>query len=180
MKRYWLSWLRPRHHAAIGFGSNMGDRQAHLNRGLEALAARQGLVAVSSLYETAPIGPVPQQDFLNAVAVIKTRTHPDTLLDLLHSIEDDAGRVREENWGARTLDLDLLLYEGVEIHGHRHLTLPHPELHKRRFVLEPLLEAWPEALLPDGEPIAPLLDAVADQQVRLIGSWDVDLARHSW
>ena len=180
MKRYWLSWIRPRHHAAIGFGSNMGDRQGYLHRGLQALADCQKLVTVSSLYETAPIGPVPQQDFLNAVAVIKTRTHPDALLDQLHAIEDGAGRVRQENWGARTLDLDLLLYEGVEIHGHRHLTLPHPELAKRRFVLEPLLEAWPDAVLPNGEPIAPLLEAVADQHVKRIGSWDEDLAHHPW
>ncbi len=139
MRLDWLPWFRPRQHVAIGFGSNIGDRRRHLERGLEELAAREDLVAVSSLYETAPIGPVPQDDFLNAVAVIKTRTRADDLLELLHEIEDGEGREREENWGARTLDLDLLLYEGLEIHGHRNLTVPHPELHHRRFVLEPAI-----------------------------------------
>ena len=174
MKHYWLPWFRPHHYAAIGFGSNMGDKRAYLDEGLEALSACERVVVVSSLYETEPIGAVPQDYFLNAVAIIKTKTHPDPLLDLLHSIEDESGRVREENWGARTLDLDLLLYEGLEIHGHRHLTLPHPELRNRRFVLEPLLEAWPDVVFPDGEPIAPLLETVAHQEVRLIGSWEVD------
>lgn len=155
----------------------MGDRRLHLDRGLRALAAREDLVATSSIYETEPIGPVPQDKFLNAVAIVKTRTQPDPLLDVLRSIEDGEGRVREENWGARTLDLDMILYEGVEIHGHRHLTLPHPEMYRRRFVLEPLLEAWPEAELPNGDPVAPLLEAVADQDVRIVGSWEVDLIR---
>ena len=158
----------------------MGDRRGHLDRGLKALAAHESVVAVSSLYATEPIGAVPQDEFLNAVAIIKTRTQPDPLLDVLCSIEDGEGRVREENWGARTLDLDLLLYEGIEIHGHRHLTVPHPEMHRRRFVLEPLLEAWPEAELPNGDPVAPLLDTVVDQDVRLVGSWEVDLARQPW
>lgn len=179
MKRDWYSWFRPSRHVAIGFGSNMGDRRAHLDEGLKALADCQPLVAISSLYETEPIGPVPQEDFLNAVAVVKTKTNPAALLDVLRSIEDGAGRVREENWGARTLDLDMLLYEGVEIHSHL-LTLPHPEMHNRRFVLEPLLEVWPDASLPNGEPIAPLLEAVLSQDVRPIGSWEVDLARQPW
>ena len=180
MKRDWFSWFRPRCHVAIGFGSNIGDRRAHLDRGLQALAGRQALVAVSSLYETEPIGPVPQGDFLNAVAIVKTRTRPHDLLDELLEIEDGEGRVREEHWGARTLDLDLLLYEGVEIHGHRHLTIPHPELKNRRFVIEPLLEVWPDATLPNGEPVAPMLQAVLDQDVTQIGSWEVDLARQPW
>jgi len=150
--------------AAIGLGSNLGDRRGHLAAAVGRLGSAGAVVAVSSLYETAPIGGPNQGPFLNAVVVLETDLVPRSLLDLCLAIEHDAGRRRRVRWGPRLLDLDLLLYarEMVDEPG---LQVPHPRLEARRFVLEPLAEAWPEAVLPDGTPVAALLPAVARQEV---------------
>lgn len=157
--------------AAIGFGSNLGDRRSHLDLGREAVSRLGVDIVASSIYETAPIGPVEQGAFLNAVLLIETERVPTQLLSALHEIEQRLGRLRDVHWGPRTLDLDILLYgsEAVDLPG---LTIPHAELTNRRFALQPLLEVWPDATLPDGTPLEELLSTVADQDVAVVGPWD--------
>lgn len=125
--------------AYIALGSNLGDRRAHLTGALAALVALPGgeVVAVSPLFETAPVGPPPQGAYLNAAARLETRLDPQELLGRLHEIERAAGRVRGERDAARTLDLDLLLFgdRKLDVPG---LCVPHPRMHQRSFVLEPL------------------------------------------
>ena len=150
---------------AIGLGSNLGDRADHLNGAASDLAGLGEIVATSSIYETAPVGGPAQDTYLNAVVVVDTDLPPRSVLDRLLGIEHAHGRQRRERWGPRTLDLDLLLY-GDQTIDSPGLTVPHPRLTERRFVLEPLNEAWPDASLPDGTRVSDLLAAVADQDVR--------------
>jgi 2-amino-4-hydroxy-6-hydroxymethyldihydropteridine diphosphokinase len=128
--------------------------------------------AVSPLYETEPIGGSDQGAYLNAVVVLEAALPARELLDGCLAIEARRGRERRERWGPRTLDIDLLLFGG-EVHAEPGLTVPHPRLTQRRFVLEPLLDAWPEAALPDGTPLAGFVEAVAGQEVEQIdaGEW---------
>ena len=151
--------------AAIGLGSNLGDRAAHIGRAVGALAELGTLVRVSSLYETAPVGGPRQGPYLNSVAVIDTELAPHELLARCRQIELQAGRERRERWGPRTLDLDILLY-GDETIAEDGLTIPHPRMTERRFVLEPLLEVWPDAVLPDGREVSTFATGVAEQKVR--------------
>lgn len=153
--------------AAVGLGSNLGDRRAHLAGAVRRLVAAGPLAAVSSLYETAPIGGPAQGPFLNAVAVVETGLPPRAVLDLCLAIERAAGRSRGVRWGPRSVDLDLLLY-GRAVVAEPGLQVPHPRLGERRFALEPLAEAWPEAVLPDGTPVVALLAAVAEQEVGVV------------
>lgn len=132
------------------------------------------VVAVSSLYETAPIGGPAQGPFLNAVVVVETALTPRALLDHCLAVERGAGRRRLVRWGPRSLDLDLLLYDRTVV-DEPGLRVPHPQLAARRFVLEPLAEAWPGATLPDGTPVAALLAGVADQEAAPVagpGWWE--------
>lgn len=156
--------------AAIALGSNLGDRLAYLRDGAESLAKLGAVVSVSSLYETVPIGGPEQDAFFNAVIVIDTELEPRRLLDELHRIEAESGRVREVHWGPRRLDLDLILF-GEQRAEEGGLVVPHPRLGERRFVLDPLVEAWPEATTPEGRPVSHLLPAVSDQEVTRLGSW---------
>jgi len=147
----------------LGLGSNEGDREAALRAAIEQLRP----LSVSSLCETAPQGEVlDQPDFLNACVAIETDLSPLELLDECKRVERDLGRepggVRH---GPRPIDVDVLMLGDLELRSER-LTLPHPEITSRRFVLEPLLELDPELTLPDGTPLAPLLDGLSDQPVR--------------
>ena len=139
--------------AFVGLGSNLGDREGHLRKAVEALAAH-GLppVAVSAVYESEPLGP-PQPDYLNAAAEVSTSLSARELLEALKRVEEEVGRTPTERWGPREIDLDLLLFddETLEEPG---LTVPHPELTKRSFVLVPLLEIDPDLELPSGEPLS--------------------------
>ena len=150
--------------AWIALGSNLGDRAAQLRSALRALAGREGVevVAASGLYETAPLGP-PQGRYLNAVARLRTNLPPRALLELLHEIEARAGRERGPvRWAARTLDLDLLFYADWCIEE-PDLIVPHPRLHERSFVLEPLRELAPELVHPKlGATVAELAERVHD------------------
>ena len=137
--------------AAVAMGSNVGDRHAHLLAAVEG-ASRLPLTrvaAVSSFRETSPVGPVPQGDFLNAAMLLETGLPPIDLLDALHAIERSRGRRRESEvrWGPRTLDLDLLVHGQAVVQGPA-LTIPHPRLHERGFVLEPLEEIAPDLVVP--------------------------------
>ena len=127
--------------AYIGIGSNQGDRINYLRRGLAAVTAGPdvSLLLASSIFENPPIGAVPQPDFLNAVFSIETSLEPVDLLRHMRLIEDRFGRQRTIHWGPRTLDLDLLLYGELQI-GTEELSLPHPLMLERCFVLIPLCE----------------------------------------
>jgi 2-amino-4-hydroxy-6-hydroxymethyldihydropteridine diphosphokinase len=152
----------------LGLGSNEGDRLGALRAALDELEQRGvTVVAVSSAYETAPQGEIlDQPDFLNACVAIDTDLDPEELLDTCKDVERALGRVPGgPRHGPRPIDVDLLLL-GDLVHRSERLTLPHPEVTARRFVLEPLLELDPELALPDGTPLASHLGAVADQPVR--------------
>jgi 2-amino-4-hydroxy-6-hydroxymethyldihydropteridine diphosphokinase len=136
--------------AYLALGSNLGDRRDHLDRAVAALRARPGVavVRVSSVYETAPVGGPPGQGpYLNAAAELRTDLGPEDLLRILLEIERDLGRVRIEPDGSRTIDLDLLLYDD-RIWSGADLILPHPRMHQRLFVLQPLAEIAPGAIHP--------------------------------
>ena len=152
---------------AVGLGSNLGDRRQHLTDAAHALGELGSDMRVSALYETAPIGGPEQGQYLNAVVVFNTELPAAEILAACLRIEADHGRERRERWGPRTLDLDVLLY-GTETVATDGLTVPHPGLTERRFVLEPLLEVWPDARLPDGTELRAMLGGVADQEVRRI------------
>jgi 2-amino-4-hydroxy-6-hydroxymethyldihydropteridine diphosphokinase len=142
---------------AIGLGSNLGDSRSILAGAIERLrsCAQIELIAVSSWHKTAPIGP-PQPDYSNGCATLQTSLEPLDLLNVLHSIEAEFGRVRQEVWGARTLDLDLLLYDDLIIDLPT-LQVPHPRMIERAFVLVPLSEIAPNAIEPrSGQSIATL------------------------
>lgn len=130
--------------AFIGLGTNLGDRETALRGALSLLSQKPGvrMVAYSGLYETEPVGVREQPRFLNAVACVQTTLAPERLLDELMAIEKVYGRRRVVRWGPRTLDLDLLLYGGKTVQTPR-LTVPHPRLFERPFVLVPLLELEP-------------------------------------
>jgi len=129
--------------AYIGLGSNLGDRRAMIADALERLKPRR----VSAVVETAPWGRVDQPAFLNAVAEIETDLEPAALLDRLLDVERGLGRVRHEKWGPRSIDLDLLLYDDRRVRTES-LSVPHPHLHERRFVLEGLAELCPDHRVP--------------------------------
>jgi 2-amino-4-hydroxy-6-hydroxymethyldihydropteridine diphosphokinase len=154
--------------AFVGLGANLGDPRAQLHAAVEALGAIPGvqLLAVSSTYESDPVGPVSDQPpFLNAVAEVSTTLAPAALLAALHEIEDALGRTRTVRFGPRTCDLDLLLYDDV-VSDDPALLLPPPRLAARRFVLDPLAELAPMLALPDGRRVRDLRQAVGDQGVR--------------
>ena len=147
--------------AHIGLGSNLGDRRAFLDSAVERLENTPGVIVccVSTYHETPPIGPPGQGPYLNAAAMIKTELPASELLILLQAIESALGRNRdtEQRWGPRTCDLDLLLY-GESVVETPNLTIPHPRMHERRFVLEPLAEIAPHAKhLVLGKSVAELL-----------------------
>ena len=139
--------------AYVGVGANLGDREATIRA---ALAALPGVVGVSRLRETDPVGVVDQPPFLNGAAAVETDLSPRELLDALLAVEHELGRERRERWGPRTIDLDLLLY-GDETVDEPGLTVPHPRLHERRFALEPLLDLDPELAIPGRGRVADLL-----------------------
>ena len=151
--------------AALSLGSNLGDRLATLERVRERLESLPGtkMLAFSSYYETEPVGGPEQENFLNAAALLETSLEPDALLQKLHEIENDAGRERLVHWGPRTLDLDLLVYGDVQM-DRETLTLPHPRMTERRFVLVPLAEIAPDLVHPSsGLTARELLDKCRDR-----------------
>jgi 2-amino-4-hydroxy-6-hydroxymethyldihydropteridine diphosphokinase len=153
--------------AYVGLGSNLGDRAAHLLLGLSALSRlpETRLLRLSPVYETDPVGP-PQPPYLNMVAELETELSPKGLLAEMLRIEKALGRERRERWGSRTLDLDLLLY-GDLVLEEEGLSVPHPRLHERAFVLVPLLDLLPEGRHPLlGQSFAELLASLDASSVR--------------
>jgi 2-amino-4-hydroxy-6-hydroxymethyldihydropteridine diphosphokinase len=148
--------------AYVGLGSNLGDRAARLREAVEGL---EDAVAVSDVYETEPVGGPDQADYLNVVVELDTARSARELLSLAHVLEDRAGRVRDERWGPRTLDVDVLWHEQGPV-DEPDLQVPHPRLAERRFVLQPLWDLAPElvaALAP------PDWEVRAEGEVRRLG-----------
>jgi len=154
----------------IGLGSNlagaMGEPVEQLKQALETLATHSQitLVNLSSNYRTKAIGPGAQPDYINAAALIETQLDPLDLLDQLQFIEQQHDRERGIRWGARTLDLDMLMYGNLTINTPR-LTIPHPRIADRAFVLAPLLDLNPDLSLPDGQSVAKLLANCPEQGI---------------
>jgi len=147
----------------ISLGSNLGDRLEILKAAVESIRLVAQIEAVSSFYETDPVGGPEQPDYLNAVLIASSYLTPELLLTELQKIESAAGRTREIRWGARTLDLDLITAEDIE-QENEFLTLPHPRAHERAFVLQPWLEIDPEAQIPGKGWIKELLSALDSQE----------------
>lgn len=154
------------HTAVIGLGSNLGDRSWYLARARELLASAGVIERASPIYETEPVDYTDQPHFLNQVIVVRTERAPLELLRLCLSIERILGRERLLAKGPRTIDLDLLLYDDLSldiVEGMDHLTIPHPRLHKRRFVLVPLCDLFPTGIHPVlGKSFVELLAEVND------------------
>ena len=145
--------------AYVGLGANLGDREGTLRRALSLLGASGGIdvAAVSTFRETEPVGYLDQPPFLNGAARLETRLSPRELLAALLQVEQELGRDRSgPRFGPRTIDLDLLLYGALEL-AEEGLTVPHPRLHERRFVLEPLAELAPDLVVPGRGRVSELL-----------------------
>ncbi len=159
-------WVR----AFVALGSNLQDPAAQVRRARQALGAlpHTRLVACSALYRSPPLGPPDQPEYVNAVACLCTRLAAEELLRALHGIEREQGRARQgPRWGARTLDLDLLLYGGARI-DEPHLTVPHPRMHERAFVLYPLHEIAPHVCIPGRGALVALLERVPAHGLRIL------------
>jgi len=155
----------------LGLGSNIGDRTQHLVDACATLHRHPAIAvqAVSSLYHTAPVGLTAQDWFLNAVACLHTTLSPQALLGVTQATEQQLGRVPTGRWGPRIIDLDILLYDTLQVHTPS-LTIPHAALHERRFVLVPLAELAPDVQLPSGVRVRDLLSALPeDNDVQRLG-----------
>ena len=150
----------------LGLGSNLGDPKANLCEAVERLSGRPDirLQGISSLYLTAPVGYTDQPDFINAVAVVETELTPLDLLDAAHEIEGKMGGTRNFRYGPRVIDIDVLLYDSATV-AEPDLTVPHPRMMERAFVMEPLTEIAPDLVLPGGKTPGEVLRALDDQGV---------------
>lgn len=151
----------------LSFGSNLGDRESSIRKALDSLAAGGHIrvVRVSSMYETAPVGFTDQPDFINAVALVETDLSPLDLLRTILDLEREMGRVRNLRWGPRVIDIDILLYDESQVDSEE-LTIPHPRMMERAFVLAPLAEIAPDLVLPNGRTASQALASLGDQGVR--------------
>jgi 2-amino-4-hydroxy-6-hydroxymethyldihydropteridine diphosphokinase len=164
--------------AVISIGSNLGNRLENLQGAIDALEDTPGVrvKAVSPVYETEPWGVAPgsQPAYFNAVVVVKTTLPPSSLLERAHAVEEAFHRVRDERWGARTLDVDIVTYANV-VSDDPVLTLPHPRAHERAFVLAPWHDVDPEAQVPGRGPVADLLAVVTRAGVTPRGDLELRL-----
>ena len=154
----------------IGLGSNLGDPQSQLKKAIIAMemVPSTSVVKTSSFFRSKPVGPQDQPDYVNAVVELDTELSASILLDYLQAIENEQGRERKVKWGARTLDLDILLF-GDEIINDDHLQVPHVEMQNRGFVLLPLNEIFPDCMIPGVGSVSSLLQQEnADDLLKLI------------
>lgn len=153
----------------IALGSNLNMPIQQLNLAIQAMADLPDteIKKVSSLYQSQPLGPQDQPDYVNAVACLETELSPLALLDALQNIENGQGRIRLRRWGERTLDLDILLYDNQIIHNER-LTVPHYDMQNREFVIVPLYEISPELILPDGVSLQQLVKRFSPHQMDIL------------
>lgn len=154
------------HKAYLGMGGNIGDPKKNILDALALLQTGEKLIVskISSFYETAPVGYEEQDWFANIVAEVETILSPDDLLTLCNEVEQALKRERLIRWGPRTIDIDILLYEGFESHTQR-LTVPHPRMTERAFVIMPLLEIAPQLYI-DGQSIQDIAQNLKDQEIR--------------
>jgi len=150
--------------AVVSLGSNLGDRLAELRAGVDLLARRFPVLAVSPVYETDPVGGPEQPAYLNCVVLLDTGD-PEVLLAAAHDAERSRGRLRTARWGPRTLDVDVISVDG-RVQPDARLTLPHPRAHERAFVLVPWLDVDPDAELVGHGPVRALLRRVDRQGLR--------------
>jgi 2-amino-4-hydroxy-6-hydroxymethyldihydropteridine diphosphokinase len=158
-----------KHHAYIGFGSNLGNRLENCRNAIEALAGLPmcSLLKTSSFYETDPVGLVEQPSFINGVILLETGKDAHWLLRQMLDIEISFGRIRTLKWGPRSIDLDLIFFDDLIIDSPE-LSVPHPFLHERRFVLEPLNEISPDLRHPSlGKTVTELLADLRDGDLRV-------------
>lgn len=150
--------------AALGLGSNMGDTKANLAQAVDLLNGTLGIkvTARSPDYRTPPWGPVPQDDYRNICLVIETTLSPRDLLNRCLGIEREMGRVRDIRWGPRLIDIDVLIY-GTETVDEDNLSIPHPRMGERAFVLVPLADIWPDAPIGGGRTAIQALKTCPDQ-----------------
>ena len=155
--------------AVLSVGANLGDRLGTLQGCVQAIAELPDtdVLAISPVYQTAPVGGPPQPDYLNAVLLIQTGLPPRGLLDAIGGIEARFGRVRAERFGPRTLDIDIISYAG-QVSDDPELTLPHPRAHERAFVLAPWHDIDPAAELPGHGPVGQLLAGLDQAGVRKV------------
>ena len=154
------------HSVYIGFGSNIGDRLARIQNAIRALSETEGITLqkISSVYQTEPVGYETQAQFLNGVAAIQTDLPPLSLLHILKDIETAVGRRQRIRWGPREIDLDILIYGDLCLQTEK-LIIPHPEMHRRRFVLAPLAEIAPNLVHPVfQETVQSLLEHLEDDK----------------
>lgn len=169
--------LRPVRRAALALGSNLGERLETLQAAVDALLASPELVgvAVSPVYETDPVGgPEGQPAYLNAVLVVETTLSPRILLERANAVEEALGRVREERWGPRTIDVDVLVV-GDRVVDDEQLTVPHPRLHERAFVLVPWADVDPTAQVPGLGTVAELVEKTGGDGVRRVTEGTLEL-----
>lgn len=157
----------------LGLGSNLGDREANIREALDRLSRDEHVTIkrLSSIYETAPQGRFDQPDFLNAVVLIETDLDPIDLLDMILLTESEIGRVRAEHWGPRLIDIDILLFDNVVMNA-TDLTIPHPRMMERAFVMVPLAEIAPDLRLPGGKTTSEMAEQLAGQGVRRFSEVD--------
>jgi len=151
----------------LGLGGNLGDRREAMRSAVVAIREVLSEVRVSSLYESAAWGVTDQPSFLNAVVRGRTSLNPLELLDAVQSIENELGRVREQHWGPRLIDIDILLY-GAEVIDEPRLQVPHPYMTQRGFVLRPLADLAAGLTLPDGSLVGELLTTVSQSDLRRV------------
>jgi 2-amino-4-hydroxy-6-hydroxymethyldihydropteridine diphosphokinase len=159
--------------AGIGLGANLGDAAAQVEAAIRELdrLPETKLMAVSGLYRTAPVGKTDQDWFVNAAAVVETGLGPRAMLEALLDVENRMGRVRVEKWGPRRIDLDLLFYGSATIRE-ENLSVPHPYLHQRRFVLAPLAEIAPDWVHPElGLTVREMSERLADPDQEVHRPW---------
>ncbi|HUP27309.1 MAG TPA: 2-amino-4-hydroxy-6-hydroxymethyldihydropteridine diphosphokinase [Chloroflexia bacterium] len=165
--------------AYLGLGSNMGDREANIEQALEKVDKLPGtrLLRRSPLYESKPWGKTDQADFLNIVAEISTLLEPEALLAHCKQIESDLGRTTGERWGPRPIDIDILLYSNMQVNTPS-LTVPHPRMWEREFVLRPLADLTPDLKAPDGASVSHYVERqeIASQGVSL---FDLERKQHN-
>jgi 2-amino-4-hydroxy-6-hydroxymethyldihydropteridine diphosphokinase len=153
----------------IGLGSNMDLPRRHINSAIQSLGEIQStrMISTSLLYKSKPLGPQNQDDYINAVVKLDTELEAIELLDCLQVIENEHGRVRNEHWGPRTLDLDILMF-GEEIIKNDRLTVPHPEIANRSFVLVPLAEIDSACVIPEKGLVSDLLSGVDQNSLEIL------------
>jgi 2-amino-4-hydroxy-6-hydroxymethyldihydropteridine diphosphokinase len=148
--------------AVLSIGANLGDRFTALQNAVDDLAGHVTVLAVSPVYETAPVGGPEQRDFLNAVVLVSATQTPLELVDLGGRLERRAGRVPAERWGPRALDIDLIAYDDL-VSDDPQATVPHPRAHERAFVLRPWLDVDPSASLPVHGAVASLVESATGE-----------------